>query len=54
MQHACYEDLKTGKIKTTQHIAFDKGMNDVKSPPPFACFLKGELELDSINLDEAT
>ena len=29
-------------------------MNDVKSPPPFACFLKGELESESVNLDNAT
>ena len=43
MQHAHCEDLETGKIKTAQHIAFDKDMNDVKSPPPFAHFLKGEL-----------
>ena len=54
MQHAYCKDLKTGKIKTAQHIAFDKGMNDVKSPPPFACFLKGELESDSVDLDDAT
>ena len=43
MRHAYYE-----------HIAFDKGMNDIKSPPPYVCFLKGELESDSVNLDEAT
>ena len=54
MRHAYYEDLKTGKIKTAQDIAFDKGMNDVKSPPPFARFLKGELELDSVDLNNAT
>ena len=53
MRHAYYEDLETGKIKTARHIAFDEGMNDVKTPPPFARFLKGELELDSVNLDEA-
>ena len=54
MRHPYYKDLETGKIKTAQHIAFDEGMNDVKSPPPFACFLKGELESDSVNLNEAT
>ena len=51
MQHAYYKDLETGKIKSAQHIAFDKGMNDVKSPPPFAHLLKGELESNSVNLD---
>ena len=54
MRHAYYENLETGKIKTARHIAFDEGMNDVKSPPPFARFLKGELELDSVHLDDAT
>ena len=54
MQHAYYEDLEMGKIKTARHIAFDKGMNDVKSPPPFASFLKGELESETVNLNDAT
>ena len=54
MRHAYYEDLETGKIKTARHIAFDEGMNDVKSPPPYVRFLKGELESDSVNLDDAT
>ena len=29
-------------------------MNDVKSPPPFVRFLKGELEPNSVHLDNAT
>ena len=54
MRHAHSEDLETGMIKTAQHIPFNEGMNDVMSPPPCACFLRGELEPNSVNLDDAT
>ena len=54
MQHAYCEDLETGKIKTARHITFNEGMNDVKSPPPFARFLKGESESETVNLNDAT
>ena len=53
MQHAYHKDLETGKIKTARHIAFEEDMNDVKSLPPFVCFLKGELDSESVNLDDA-
>ncbi len=54
MRHAYYEDLETGKIKTARHIAFDEGMNDLKTPPPYVRFLKGELEPHTVHLDDAT
>ena len=54
MHSAYYQDLQTGQIKTAHHIIFDKGMNDVKTPPPYVCFLKGDLDIKRVHLDDAT
>ena len=49
-----YKDLETGEIKTAHHIAFHEGTNNVKMPPPPACFLKGNPEPELVHLDDAT
>ena len=54
MHHAYYEDHETGKIKTARHVAFDEGMNDMKTPLPCIRFLKGELAPHAIHLNDAT
>ena len=54
MRNAYCVDLETGVIKTARHIAFDEGMIDSKSPPPFVQYLRSDLDKDQLHLDDAT
>ena len=55
MRNAIYYDLDSNVVKTARHVAFDEGMQDVDTPPPFLRHLK-KTDLDSsddvVNLDE--
>ena len=54
MRHAFYYDLESKQVKTSRHVAFDEGMQDLRTPPPFVHQLRGTVPPTQVHLDDAT
>ena len=54
MRHAFYYDLESKQVKTSRHVAFDEGMQDLRNPPPFVHQLRGTAPTTQVHLDDVT
>lgn len=54
MRHAYYWDETTKRVKTARHLTFDEGWNDSTDPPPYVKYLRGELKLEDIRLEDSS